>query len=132
MGGFAGLKLIPLRLLRPHEQVVESHVEELINEIEADGVLRDPVYVDIVTGVILDGHHRTEALRHLGYKRIPSVLVYYFSPEVRVGSWRPDVKVTKREVIYRGLNGRKFPPKTSRHVFPSRLTGLNVPLSLLD
>ena len=103
-----------------------------MDEIERDGVLHDPIYVDLTTKVILDGHHRTEALRRLGYKRIPVVLVRYFSPDVRVESWRPGVKVTKREVIYRGLNGNKFPPKTSRHLFPRRITGLDVPLDVLD
>jgi len=131
VGGFAGLKLLPLRLLKSHEQVVEPHVEELMSEIERDGVLRDPIYVDVVSKVILDGHHRTEALKRLGCRRIPAVLVRYFSPEIRVESWRPGVKVTKREVIYRGLNGIKFPPKTSRHVFPYRVTGLDVSLDRL-
>jgi len=68
--------------------------------------------------VILDGHHRFEALRLLGCRRVPAYVIDYFSDIVDLTLW-PDAtvkEVTKEEVIRRGLAGELFPPKTTRHI----------------
>jgi len=73
--------------------------------------------------VILDGHHRVEAVRALGARRIPAYIVDYFSDVVQLSTW-PDAVVsvvTKEDVIRRGRTGDLFPPKTSRHTLTIEL-----------
>jgi len=101
--------------LRAHEQVIPGRVEELVYEIRRDGVLRVPILADARTLTILDGHHRTEALRRLGARWVPAVLVDYLDGPVTVESWKPGIKVSKREVLARAVQGRLYPPRTTRH-----------------
>jgi len=90
-------------------------VAELVDEIRKEGVLHEPVLVDIDTLTILDGHHRVSALRRLGARWVPAVLVDYMGELVRVESWRPGISVSKEEVIARARRGLLYPPKTTRH-----------------
>jgi hypothetical protein len=109
--------VLELRGLHGHEQIRPSLLAELTDRIKQDGYLRRPILVADRTLVVLDGHHRVEALRSLGCRRIPAYVVDYFSDIVNLTTW-PDAivsSVTKEEVIRRGLTGDLFPPKTSRH-----------------
>lgn len=115
--------VVEIRRLRGHEQIRPSLLAELTEQIRRDGVLKRPVLVADDGLVILDGHHRVEALRSLGCKRVPTYLVDYESDFVTLGTW-PDAAVkvvTKREVLRRGRSRDLFPPKTTKH-------GLTVPL----
>src|SRR5207244_263502 len=103
--------------LHGHERIRPALLEQLTEQIRRDGYLRRPILVADRDFVILDGHHRLEALRALGARRIPAYLIDYFSDIVQLGTW-PDAVVsviTKEEVIRRGRTGDLFPPKTSRH-----------------
>lgn len=116
-------QLVEIHKLRGHERIRPSLLESLTEQIRTDRVLKRPILAADRHFVILDGHHRVEALRALGCKRVPVYLVDYESDAVTLGTW-PDavVKVvTKREVIRRGLGHDLFPPKTTRH-------GLTVPV----
>lgn len=126
------IELVPIDLLKPHEQVISEHVIELLEDISRRGILIKPVLVDEKTLVILDGHHRVEALKRLGAKLIPAVLVDYDDDNcVTVDSWRPDWVVTKNLVRSTALNGGLLPPKTSRHKTLFTIPDVNIPLSLL-
>jgi len=130
--GRVEFSLVPLDSLRAHEQVVEEHVEELLEDIRCRGILIRPILVDKNTMVILDGHHRVEALRKLGARYIPAILVDYRDDSiVTVGSWRPGVRVTKDMVVKAGLSGELLPPKTSRHRVSFLIDDVNAPLELL-
>ncbi|HYY48009.1 MAG TPA: ParB N-terminal domain-containing protein [Thermoplasmata archaeon] len=109
--------LVEIERLHGHEKIRPSLLADLTDRIRKDGVLKRPVLVAARALVILDGHHRVEALRNLGCKRVPAYLVDYESKIVRLTTW-PDAAVkvvTKPEVIRRGLAGDRFPPKTTRH-----------------
>ena len=75
-----------------------------------------PIVVDSKNYIILDGHHRYNVLKSLGYEQIPAYLVDYDSDFVKVESWRLNLKVTKKDVLDRGISGNLFPAKTSRHI----------------
>ncbi|ABM81404.1 ParB N-terminal domain-containing protein [Hyperthermus butylicus] len=122
------LKLVEISRLKPHEKVVESHVERLIDEIRSSGVLMRPILVERKHYIILDGHHRVEALKRLGAKLVPAILLDYGSPCVTVTSWRPCITVTKDDVIRAALTRKLFPPKTSRHRVCFEIPRLNIPL----
>jgi hypothetical protein len=133
--------LLPINLLRPHEKGSPLYLELLRREILRDGMLRYPIVADDKTRVILDGMHRWLALKSIGYKSIPVLLVDVFQkPAVRVGRRRIHQYVsdsveemTIEMVISAGLNGQLMEPRTTRHFFPfSKYQLINYPLALLE
>jgi len=112
--------ILDIEKLRPHERTKPELLERLLEAIRAEGFLRRPVLVEDEHFVILDGHHRYEALRLLGCVRIPVYLVHYDDPAIGLTTWPEAVvaTVTKAEVLARGRQGDLFPPKTTRHLFP--------------
>jgi len=134
------IALMPIDELRPHEKGSPLYLEFLKKEILKDGVLKYPVIADEETRVILDGMHRWLALKSLGYKYIPTLLVQAFQRStIRVGTRRIhryqvdlNEKVTIDKVIASGLSGKLLPPRTTRHFFPfSKLQLVNYPLRQL-
>lgn len=81
------ITLIDLDDLRPHEEIIESLVVELANEIRVQNEVRDPLIVDKHALVILDGMHRYSALRKIGCQRAPACLVDYDDERIKVGAW---------------------------------------------
>ncbi|OGP77823.1 MAG: hypothetical protein A2V86_05780 [Deltaproteobacteria bacterium RBG_16_49_23] len=108
--------LIDLEELKEHEEIRPDYLEELKNEILCDGILKMPIAVDKETYIILDGHHRLHALKRIGCKKIPVILFDYQSPEIEVIPHREGETVTKEMVIQTALEGRRMPPKTSKHM----------------
>lgn len=113
LSGF--VMILPIELLRPHERTKERLVDQLAEEIRRDGFLRKAILVDRETLTVLDGHHRIEALRRLGCKRIPCLLINYLSPRVDVGG-SGEKNISKEQVVEAGVRGRLMPPKTTRHL----------------
>ena len=119
------VEFVPITELLDHEEVEPQRVESLAREIQKSKRVV-PLLVEKTHHVVLDGHHRKEALKLLGFRRIPCLRVDYAS--VQLGSWRPDLSLTKEEVVQRALRGEKFPPKTTRHVHDFELTEVEVSL----
>jgi hypothetical protein len=112
------LKLIAPRDLLPHEEVDERRVQSIATEIRAAGVFYPPILVDDRTRVILDGHHRWHAAAVLGLRRLPCYCVDYRNDVVvRVMSRRPELSVTKDDVVATATEGRLYPHKTTRHMY---------------
>ena len=110
---------VKVKLLKPHERTDRNNLKKIHAEVtKAKAVY--PLLVDKDTLVVLDGHHRLATLRKLRVDEAPVMLVDYFSDDINVGSWRRGKKVTKEEVIRRGLSGKLFSPKTSRHTHKFR------------
>src|SRR5512139_1306106 len=107
---------VEINHLKEHEEVRPPYLEELKNQILCDGILKMPIAVDRETYVILDGHHRLQALKRIGCTRIPVLLVDYQSPDIRVHAQREGEMVTKEMVLDTALCGGRMPPKTSRHM----------------
>jgi hypothetical protein len=126
----ASLEVLDIRVPKPHEQTRPELLSELLEEIARDGVLKVPVLVEREHHVILDGHHRWEALRRLGCRRIPAYLVDYASEEISLTTWPGAIvaTVTKAEVVAHGVKGDLFPPKTTRHLLKEKLPESPVPL----
>lgn len=77
----------PVGALRPHEEVIPWHVGQLAQEMERDGIQRDPVIVDRETLTVLDGMHRLAAFERLGVERAVCCGVDYASRSVSLGRW---------------------------------------------
>jgi len=73
----------------PHEEVEPKRVEVLMADILARGALIRPVIVDAETGLLVDGHHRLAALKLIGARAVPAVLIDYAVDVERVVVRRP-------------------------------------------
>jgi len=122
---------LELSTLLRHEQTLPEHLGALTSEIRQDGELRCPIVVDRHSLVILDGHHRAQALLALGCSLAPVYLVDYTDPSITVLPRRPDIAVTKETVVRTGLSGIPYPPKTSRHLWRRNLPTRPTPLTFL-
>ena len=77
MAARARVELAPLHTLQPHEHTIPSRVAEVLASIAGSGLVYKPIIVDADTYTVIDGHHRLQALRLLGARHAPVVLVDY-------------------------------------------------------
>ncbi len=116
------IEKIDLALLVPHEEYREEHVLELMEQIKEDGYQLRPIAVTSLkkhgkTGYLInDGHHRTEALRRLGVKRITANVIDFEDEMFVVKSWKDNRTYEKKEIITYALANKKFPTKTTKFV----------------
>ena len=128
------VELVPIEVLRPHEQIVPDKVDQLERMTLRWKAYTKPLLIDRKTGTILDGHHRTEVARRLKLKCLPCVSVDYLDDDgIILNIWPKSGRdsLDKSEVIEAALSGELFPPKTSRHLLSDHLPPISVPLSRL-
>jgi L-serine kinase (ADP) len=123
-------ELLDISSLKCHEEIDPNLLEVLTNDVMRNGYLR-PIVVDSSTKIILDGHHRMRVAQRLHLKKIPCIMVEYASQQITVESWRPDIHVTKEDVIRRGESGELYPHKTSRHTIHGFDTATELPITIL-
>jgi hypothetical protein len=121
--------LIDPRLLVPTEETDSHRLEEVEREVLKSKRWRFPIAAQKDALFIMDGHHRLEVSRRLKLEAIPVVLLDY--SHVHVEAWRAAETITAEDVWAMYRSGRKFPSKTTRHIFHSPLPGCNVPLDTL-
>jgi hypothetical protein len=128
------VELVPLDVLRPHEQVFPKKVDQLEKMTHRWNAYTKPLLIDRSTGTILDGHHRYHVAQRLELLCIPCVLIDYLETDsIELDVW-PNCgrdAVTKDEVIKAALSGELFTPKTSRHRLSDHLPPIAVSLSRL-
>jgi hypothetical protein len=105
--------LLPPSLLRPTEEFSPQRLEALAAEILASGRWPFPILVERSSLVIMDGHHRREFALRQALRHVPCLMLDY--RDVVLESRRPGIDVTPDDVIARGLAGRPFPAKSTRH-----------------
>lgn len=119
--------------LKIHEAIQDRLLEACVRMLKDDGVFKVPILVDEKDFVVLDGHHRVEAMRRMGYTKIPVYLVDYWDDAIEVTTW-PEAEIeniTKEMVLEMGRSDEVFPPKTSRHKVKVRLEERHIPLEEL-
>lgn len=103
--------LIRVDDLVPHEELVEGRLRDLIDKIVGEKAVDIPIIVAPIPGtrkyVILDGHHRWAALRELGCRLAPCIVIDYFSDEVKLKTWYPAI-VGSINTLLRELRSRKL------------------------
>ena len=92
-GFVIGIK--PTSILRPHEEVIPSHVKRKASEMTRDGVQKDPIIIDQDTLTVLDGMHRLAAFSALGVENSVCCAVDYSSRGVTLERWARVYGVTK-------------------------------------
>ena len=126
--------MIPVEVLKPHEQVIQKKVDQLERMTIRWDAYTKPLLVDGATGTILDGHHRFEIARRLDLQCLPCVVVDYLDDDsITLLLWPNSDRegISKDDVIQAGLSGDLMPPKTSRHLLSDDLPPISVPLSRL-
>jgi len=131
MTGGAEFALLPLAHLKGHEQIEETNLTELVAHIRRSRILSEPIWVARGSYVILNGHHRVEALRRIGADRVAAWIIDYESDLVHVERWQAGPPISKGEVVRRAEEGRPFPPKTTRHRLLIDLPARPTPLAEL-
>jgi len=107
--------LADISSLKAHEHTDERRLKALRDEIWFDGIIKKPIVVDEKTNVIIDGHHRVEALRLIGCTKIPVCYVDYRCPHIGLEATSKDVEITKERVLEAALNNNPFKPKSTWH-----------------
>ena len=113
---------IKLDDLIPHEQFREKHSAELAEMIKNDKVLKRPITVYDLKGyrpgkyMIIDGHHRTQALKSLGFNFVPANVIDYFDKRIIVKSWGVEMVWDKKEIVLGALDGKLLKPKATKHI----------------
>ena len=125
-------RILPIERLRGHEEHDPAKVDELVAELRRAGTFDDPIWVARDGWVILNGHHRVEAARRLGLKRVPAWVLDYHGGQVDLERWSPGPRIPKAEVVRRARYGPPFPPKTTRHRLRVELPRRSVPLAELE
>jgi hypothetical protein len=70
-----------------HEKTIPSLFKELRDEIIGSKNLFHPIIVEKSSKVVLDGIHRVEVFRDLGYEAIVAYFVDYDDPRIKVDRW---------------------------------------------
>jgi hypothetical protein len=65
------IDLEPIDRLKLHEETIPDSIQKLCRDLETSKTLDHPVVIEKTTGVVLDGTHRTMALKELGLQRVP-------------------------------------------------------------
>ena len=128
------VELVPLEILRPHEQILPKKVDQLEKMTHRWNAYTKPLLLDRLSGTILDGHHRYHVALRLELSCVPCVFIDYLEDDsIELDVW-PNCgrdTVTKQEVIDAALSGILFSHKTSRHRLSDHLPPIAVPLSRL-
>lgn len=113
----ASITLLSPSALLPTEQFIEERVLQVAYEITLGGFWLRPILIERASWVIMDGHHRREFARRSSLKVVPCLMLDYSQVELK--SRQVGIEVTADEIIARGLEGRPYPPKTTRHIVSS-------------
>lgn len=95
------------------------------------GLWTIPIAVEYSTLGIMDGHHRFNAAKKIGLTRVPCVLMDYKKSGVALQSWRPEIKVSVSDIFLMISEKKRFPLKTTRHIFDPPVDEVSIPLDLL-
>lgn len=121
---------IPVKQILPNEHHYPEHVAGLADTIRQEQLWRIPIVVERTSFAVMDGHHRLAAARQLKLKYIPCLLLDY--DLVAVDASRDGYHVDPCEIMRRAKAGNLYPPKTTRHQFPSPLPVCNISVPLLQ
>ena len=125
------LRLLDLSEICETEEHSSDDVCSLTESILNSGFWTIPIAVEYSTFAIMDGHHRFNAAKKMGLKKIPCVLMDYKKSGVTLQSWRPEIGVSVTDIFFMISKSRKYPLKTTRHIFNPSVDEVNIPLDLL-
>jgi hypothetical protein len=125
---------VPVHFVRadailPNEGHDPEHAASLAETIRREQLWRIPIALERNSLAVMDGHHRLQAALQLKLTHVPCLLLDY--GDVEVTATREGYVVTPQEIVRRAKAQYLYPPKTTRHRFPSALPTCNVSVWLL-
>ena len=121
--------MVDVANLKHIEEYDSKRVDELSKKIKKENCWTQPVIVDKKHYLVLDGQHRMEVAKKLGFAKIPAILVDYDS--VRVWTLRREYPVSQTKVWTKVKNGEVYPYKTVKHKFSFVLPEISIGLDEL-
>lgn len=121
--------LISPSSLAPTEEIDPIWAAELRRQILELGQWTVPIAIEKDALFVMDGHHRLSVALDLGLAAVPVVPLDYST--VKLECWRPEETVTPMQIFAMAQSGRKFPCKTTRHIFERSLPNCAIPLASL-
>ena len=125
------LRLLDLREICETEEHKADDVCSLAESILNLGFWTIPIAVEYSTFAIMDGHHRFNAAKKMGLKRVPCVLMDYKKSGVTLQSWRPEIGVSVTDIFFMISESKKYPLKTTRHIFDPPVDEVKIPIAML-
>ena len=87
---------VSINNLLPHEEIFTERLRAMRNLIKEKEVVDMPIIIAPISRsgkyLIVDGHHRWAALKDLGVKKVPSIIVDYFNHSIKVFTWYPGIE----------------------------------------
>ena len=111
------MKLVRIDLLKHIEDFSEKRASNMKEKMVQSGVWEKPICIEQNHFLILDGHHRFEVAKKLGFNYIPCELFDYNNESMLVWSLRKECIVSKELIIEGALSGNIYPYKTAKHKF---------------
>lgn len=115
LNGSPEIEYVAVDQLKHIEEFDPERALHLKEKVLADGAWNVPLIVEKKHHLVLDGQHRTEVAKMLGFKRLPAICVSY--DEVKVWTLRKEMKVSQSLVIKKVKTGDIYPYKTVKHKF---------------
>ena len=125
------LKLLSLDRIQETEEHDFIRTNQLANAIRDFGFWTVPIAIEHSTFAIMDGHHRFNAAKFLNLARVPCVLMDYGKSGVTLESWRSEWEVDVADIFLMVKTFKKFPIKTTRHLFNPNIKEISIPLDML-
>lgn len=128
MGHLELISLERIQETEEHDAVAAARLADVILEL---GFWTVPIVIEHSSLAIMDGHHRLNAAKLLELARVPCLRMDYQKGGVVLNSWRSDWKIEVADVFLMIEANKKYPYKTTRHLFDPPIKEISVPLSLL-
>ena len=115
------LDIRPTKDILAHEQTISKNLKRLKEGMLNIGHLVDPLIVDNITNVVLDGNHRLKVLEIIECPCAAVQVVDYSNPEIKVGTWLPAVKKKPEDFLKadKNLKIEKVDEKAGRRAVES-------------
>lgn len=120
---------IEISKIATHENVIMENVTAFESYLEKSQNFLIPSIIVSEEGVLIDGHHRLELMKKMGYKLIPVTIINYNHPAIFTHI-EENKRLPKHVVIETALRQEKLLPKSTRHVL--NINNKFVPLSILS
>ena len=119
---FSDLTFLNIDILLPHETHFPQKAEQILNRLEREKLYQlSPILIDKDSKVIIDGHHRFEALKKYGAKEIPCILCNYSDPRIIVFEREIGGKnIDKQEIISNAKKHNLYPQKFTCHAVQNK------------
>jgi len=112
--------------LKPHLTIDLQRVKEVQKDMLCTDLIQKALTVDRRTKVIINGHHRYQAIRELGYGKIPVWYVDYLEDD-GIAFSRTSAVQDKRRILEAGSTGRLLPQNAALHFVSGEAANFSEP-----